>query len=199
MNISKCDILKKLRGKVEEFTKLDKLLWKEVSQHAEEVYLRKNEVLVDFGTHNEYLFFIYEGVCLSYYKSFNGKSRLVWIHYSNFFDFFSTPDSFFRNVPSRYRIKALKDCVLLRFEKSIVEEWIKKYDSFNRMFIFHITSNLASVFEVHNELLANPPTQFIKHLSTEHPEIFLQVPSKYIAEFIGVTPEWFSKVKSEFS
>ena len=39
--------------------------------------------------------------------------------------------------------------------------------------------------------------EMLKLLHKNYPQILLQVPSKYIADFLGISPQWLSKLKHQ--
>jgi hypothetical protein len=49
--------------------------------------------------------------------------------------------------------------------------------------------------ELKSKIITESSENLFKYLTTEYPLLIKSVSSKYIAEFMGITPEWLSKIR----
>jgi len=52
---------------------------------------------------------------------------------------------------------------------------------------------------VRGVFLTNSVEEFVIYLKENHPLFFLRVKDYYLAQFIGISPEWFSKLKKKLN
>ncbi|MEM6629085.1 MAG: Crp/Fnr family transcriptional regulator [Bacteroidota bacterium] len=172
-------------------------LWREIQQHGKERKINRNEVLIDFGSHYEHVYFIAQGSFMTSMISESGDKRAVWFHLDELFEMATCLDSFFLKEPTKYEIKALEDSIVLQFHKAKVDLWVQQYPAFNRLYLSDIVRDFIAVNELRAFRLANPPREFLTYLDTHYPLIKERISSKNMAHFLGVTPEWYSKMKKK--
>jgi hypothetical protein len=105
-------------------------------------------------------------------------------------------DSFFSRKASSYELKAFQNSDILVFTRSVIEQMRQK--PFVAQFYDEM---IIDAFQYENEfksrLLTYNSKEFYQYLGKEFPEVVQTVPSKYIAEFIGISPEWLSKLRQK--
>ena len=69
----------KLKNKIEEdVQRIDNELWQEIKLKSQLVNIKKNEVLVNFGTRNKNVYFIASGSFVTSIISIDGDKKGVW-------------------------------------------------------------------------------------------------------------------------
>ena len=105
------------------------------------------------------------------------------------------PESYFSKESSDTQIKAFKNSEVIGFHSSALEKLSAKHKIFDEFCNTHIIGALIFINQIKSKLIGLPKDKLYNYLLEEHNPITKNVPSKYIAEFMGVTPQWLSKIK----
>ena len=188
----------KLKSRIQQKGRvLSEEVWNEIEQHAEVLSLKKNEVLIEYGSRHKYVYFVAQGGFMTSLITENGKKRAVWFHLEEVFEMATCMDSYFLNEPTKYEVKAIEDSTVIRFNKPHVDLWVLKYPSFNQIYIADIIADYIAVNEMRAFKLAHAPLEFLDYINQKYPIIATRVSSKNMAHFLGVSPEWYSKLKKK--
>ncbi len=189
--------MKSLREEIEKDVAVSDSLWDALRSRSKEVHFKKGEVIIPFGSNSQFSYFIASGTCICSQAAKSGEARVVWFYLDELFTFFSATDSYFNNEPTKYELRALEDCSLVRFHKDTIDELIATDRAFNEFFIKRIVATYIAIFEIRSYLLTYTSEEFLAYIYEKYPQLIERVPAKYIADFIGVTPEWYSKLKKQ--
>lgn len=159
---------------------------------AEEVRLNAGDVLIEAGKYNADVYIVKEGIIR--YADMNGdKERTFAFGLAG--TLFMSMHSFVMHEPSYYQIEACCETVVLRIpEKRYWEAvrgnieiaiWMLHVSQGELCFLEHINST------VHN---GDARERYIQ-LKKRRPEILSRVPQRIIASYLGVTPEYLSRLK----
>jgi CRP-like cAMP-binding protein len=174
-----------------------------LSQEEQQLFLSKTEVrhykartiLLSAGEVCKNSYFINSGVL----RSFNINDQIVE-HVLSFACqgwWISDMYSLFSQKPGNLFIEVLEDAEVVVLSKKNQEELyytIPKLDRFFR--ILTENSLIASQQRLMDNLSLSAEERFEK-FTQKHPSLIQHVSQKHIASFIGVTPEFFSKMKSK--
>ncbi|MEO0340813.1 MAG: Crp/Fnr family transcriptional regulator [Bacteroidota bacterium] len=189
-------IYNKLRAKLEmNRDPLQDCLWQEIQMHSKLIMIEKNEILIDFGSKHRYTYFIVSGSFLASVISEAGVKRAIWFHFDELFSTISAVDSYFMNKPSPYAYKAMEDSMVIQFHKQKIDDWIAQYPTFSQIYFNGIIRDYSALYEISAFRISNSPIQFLEFIKTKYPTILERVSSKNMAHFLGVSPEWYSKLK----
>ncbi len=187
------DVLKgNLEGKIQF---LSTELWEEMQMQSNVITLKKNEILVNVGSKQKYVYFIVSGSLAVYSFTNEGERKAIWFHFDDLFSMAAAPDSYYLNEPTKYEITALEKTCVIRFSKQSFDLWILKYPRFNKFYIEGITLGRVIVQEARVQRLISTPEQYYCYLSEKFPSMVSRISSKNMAHFLGLSPEWFSKLK----
>lgn len=140
-------------------------------------------------------YFILEGIVRAYTLDQNANEHVMHIALENWWisDFYS----FITGKPGNYTIQALENCKLLYLPK---DKQLKLYDEhpkIERYFrILMENAYVSTLQRIQDNLSLSAETRYL-HFKQKFPQVELRIPSKHIASYIGVTPEFFSKMKSK--
>lgn len=190
-------MLEKLKNRLEAFMPLEPAFWKEVLEYSKILTVKKNEILINYDSKSKDGYFILEGSFMVSQVQESGQSKAVWFHFDEIFDFMATPDSYFMDTPTKYELKALEDSKVVKLNKQRVDSWVQTYSCFNQIYIQSIITDFVTIYEARSSLLSLSALDFLKYTKENFPFIFEKLPSYYIADFIGVTPEWYSKLQKK--
>ncbi|MEM9339446.1 MAG: Crp/Fnr family transcriptional regulator [Bacteroidota bacterium] len=170
-------------------------LWKEIKEKSKLKTIKKNKVLVDVGSNQKYLYFVAIGSFVVLATSKEGEQKAVWFHFDELFYIATAPDSFFRDQPTKYEIRALEDSVVIRFSRPCFDLWISKYPSFRRFYHQCIITDNVLRQEIKTQCIISCPKEFLAYLKASFTPFVDRVSSKYLAHFLGMSPEWLCKLK----
>ncbi len=186
-----------LKEQIEKIGPLADNLWEEIQTYAEISQVRKNEILVPYQSLNKYVFKVISGSFMCSQISESGTKKAVWFHFDDESDIMSSQDSYFNNEPTKYEFKALEDSEVFSIHKTHTDRWIETYEVFNRFYLKNIINDFIIVYEARSCLLTYTSTEFLLYIQKKFPTIFEKIPDRYIADFMGVTPEWYSKLRKK--
>lgn len=111
---------------------------------------------------------------------------------------FTSKHSFVMNRPSHYHVKACCDTELLRISR---EDFWDVVNTNLELALWMLNYAYAEFFfqEHKNAVLhTGSASDRYRSMLTDRPEIIEKVPQKIIASYLGVTPEYLSKLKRQF-
>jgi CRP-like cAMP-binding protein len=165
---------------------------------ANVISVKNKAKLVVVGEISQHVYYIVEGgfVARSFYFDTQKKSTTNFF-ISDYFPFMGCLDSFFTGTKTKTELIAIKNSTLLAFNKPDFDKILaENYD----ILLFY-TQMLIEVLRNESELkvvLINSSKKDIyEYLIEKCPPVIKNVPAKYIAEFMGITAEWFSKMKKK--
>jgi CRP-like cAMP-binding protein len=168
----------------------------------EEEYLRsilisrpfkQGEIIVKSGDTARYMMFVNTGYLMSYFTDQDGNEHVIMFSRDGWWsgDLYSLSD----DPATIYTTKALHEGELLLLPRSAQDQLFEKYPKFERYFrmYFHsaIIRNQLRLIEGRS---ANAEQRYLKFINT-FPGMEQYVPQKYIASYLGITPEFLSKVR----
>jgi hypothetical protein len=158
--------------------------------------IKKNELLVKSKTVCDKSFFLIEGafVC-RYIDEGNAIRKIISFFLEDFQNTFTCNDSFFTGKKTNYEIIALVDSKYIEIKKSDLDGlYLEDRELFQ--FVYNlIYETLAIENNLKNKVISESSENLYKYLIASCPQVIKVVSSKYIAEFMGITPEWLSKLK----
>ncbi|MEM1337197.1 MAG: Crp/Fnr family transcriptional regulator [Bacteroidota bacterium] len=190
-------MIEKLKERIQRVIKVNDALWSKINANSTILELKKNEVLIPYGDSNKNVYIILSGCLESSLRMADGKFHSVWFYFENFFDIAVAMDSYFMDEPTKYQFKALEKTTLVVQKKEVVDTWLENDLNFNRFYRKDITQHLTLIYEINAYRLANSPMDFFSYLNTRHNSLFDRIPANKMANFIGISPEWFSKLQKK--
>jgi CRP/FNR family transcriptional regulator, cyclic AMP receptor protein len=107
--------------------------------------------------------------------------------------------SFHEKTPSKLFIETLEDCELLTFNTETKEELLARVPKFERVFRLMLQRNLsATQNRLINTISKTAQEKYLDFIE-RYPTIPQRVPQHYIAAYLGISPEFLSKVRTKLS
>ena len=156
--------------------------------------IRRNELFLKEGDICNSVAYVENGYLILSQVSESGSEQILY--FSSPGDLISDYISFLRDRPTDTRIRALNDSSLLVINKEDI------YHLYETMFNFQKLGRIiAEIYLVDfaNKLKTDslPPLLRYDQLIAQKPDIFEQVPQYMIASYLGISPEWLSKIRSK--
>ncbi len=165
----------------------------DIIEHYEYVEIAKNQFLQKNGQLSKFTFLVMEGLLMNYTYDYNGNQVVL-----NF-----VPEKYWAGGGKFYNlegvsIQSLEPTKLFRIKSAVLEELYQK----NEKFAFIEVNLVRNAFKALKlrmlDSVSKPAIYNYEQLLTKHPGIAQRVPQKYIASYLGVTPQFFSKMRAEY-
>jgi CRP-like cAMP-binding protein len=156
--------------------------------------VRRNQVLVQPPDIAVYEHFVVSGCLVQYYLDENGIQHTLMFAPEGWW----TTDlpSFLTGQESKYHIEALEDSELLIISKQLLDKLLVKIPSLNNFFrVLYQNAVMAQEERLLNVLSTKVEERYLRFVK-KYPQLQNRLPQYLIASYLGVTPEFFSKVKA---
>jgi CRP-like cAMP-binding protein len=138
--------------------------------------------------------FILKGCIRSYYIDVNGFE--VTLNFSVEDWWVGDVASFHDKTPSQIFFETLEPTELLLLSLEKKEELLARYPKFERMYRLMMQRSLAVMADRLFATIAKPAQERYIDFLERYPQIPQRVPQHYIASYLGVSPEFLSKIRS---
>lgn len=160
--------------------------------------LKTHNILVNVGEKCNKVYYVLEGgFIMKYFDHNTSVERTINFHLPNFQPFMTIVESYFHNKVSNYQIKAFQASKLIELDKKDINRVISENEDLYKFYVDMIVNVLISENEFKSRLISLDTKSLYQYLNNSWPQIIKNVPSKYIAEFMGISSEWLSKLKSK--
>jgi CRP-like cAMP-binding protein len=156
--------------------------------------IKKNQYLLHEGAVAATSCYILSGCLRTYITDTRGTEHILG---------FSAPgwwtgnlQNFYNDKPSKLNIQAILDTEILFFTKETKEKLFLSGAVFERYFRILTERSLLAFQDRTLEILSLTAEERYWEFYNKYPDLMLTLPQKYIAGYIGVTPEFLSKMKS---
>ncbi len=161
----------------------------------EEKKLKKKHFLVRENEHNTFTAFVTHGCLRSYSVDRNGFEHIVqfappgwWIAYIY---------SIISGEPGKLNIDALEDTEMFLLKRKDQEKLFDKNPKFERFFRILTENSIAANHSRLMDYMGLSAQERYEGFCQRYPTLMKSLPQKQIASYIGVTPEFLSKMKAE--
>ncbi|HMP99614.1 MAG TPA: Crp/Fnr family transcriptional regulator [Cyclobacteriaceae bacterium] len=157
------------------------------------VRLRQNEMIENAGEVTSYLIHVLSGCLMTYYTDKQDNDHVIQFSTATWW----TGDlhSFSKQVPSIYSTRALADSEILLFPFKEFEGLLTRIPKFERLFrIIFQNSLVTHQFRIIQNFSTTAEERYEDFLK-RYPSLEQYVPQKYIASYLGITPEFLSKIR----
>ena len=172
-----------------------KILFEELSKIGNEKQLQSHKELVHFGERVNKIYLIKKGgLVLNHVHPKTAKERAINFFIPDFHPIATVSHSYVLNEPSKYRLKTFTNTTLIEIDRISINHFMENSE-LSAAFQSNGVKTMIEKNELRAHLISLSSEEMLKHLHTEFPQILQQVPSKYVADFLGITPQWLSKLK----
>lgn len=133
------------------------------------------------------------GCLMTYYTDKQGNDQVIQFATSGWW----TGDlhSLTSQQPSIYTTRALADSEILQLPKVRMEELLERYPKFERYFRIMFQNSLVTHQNRIIEAFTATAEERYHNFQKKYPQMEQYVPLKYIASYLGITPEFLSKIR----
>lgn len=157
------------------------------------VNVPKRTVYYKLGETNNCLSFINTGLLKCYVL--DKENREVVIHFPKEDWWVSDVNSFYFKEPSRFQYETIENSQLVQITHDKLEVLFLKYPKFENAFHNLLKRYIISFHERYINLLTKSAKERYELFALKYPDLVQRVPQKSIASYLGVTPEFLSKMR----
>jgi CRP-like cAMP-binding protein len=137
------------------------------------------------------------GCLMTYFTDKEGNDQVIQFSTAGWW----TGDlhSLTKQEPSIYSTRALADSEILLLPKIRLEELLERYPKFERFFRIMFQNSLVTHQARLIEAFSLPAEERYNKFQKRYPQLEQYVPLKHIASYLGITPEFLSKIRRKRS
>ena len=159
--------------------------------------IRKRQYIDQPGYTSQYRNYIVKGAFRSFFVDENGKEHTIQIAVDDWFvsDFYS----YITQTPATLFVEALEDSVILRMKYTDIEPLCGTIHALSEY--FRISTERAFAFSRMRALsnLSKSAEERFLEFTDRYPGIVQRVPQKVIASYLGISPEFLSKIRAQLA
>jgi CRP-like cAMP-binding protein len=187
----------KLFSHFDDYVPLDQAEKNQLSERVKERKIKRKQFILQENDICRHYSFIAEGCFKMYGVDKSGKEHNLQFAAEN--DWIADLGSFYSEKPSKLYIEALEPSVIIQLEKKDLIFFYVNYPKFDRNFRVIIENKFI---EIQNRVLQNiSSTAEERYLAflEQYPTLSNRLPGTQIASYLGVTPEFLSKIRKDIT
>lgn len=160
-------------------------------------HIKRRQFIDQPGYVSRYRNYVVQGAFRSFYIDPDGKEHTVQIALEDWFvsDFYS----YITQTPATLFVEALEDAVILRLEYQDIEGLCREIHALSEY--FRLSTEKAFAFSrkrALSEISMTAEEKFLE-LSQRYPAMLDRIPQKIIASYLGMTPEFMSRIRKNLN
>lgn len=182
-----------LLAQIRRYIPLDEVQEKYVAALFIPKRLRQGELIEQHGELTKYMIHVNTGCLMTYYTDKDGVDHVIQFATTGWW----TGDlhSLTKGVPSISTTRALNESEVLLLPKVALDQLLDKYMIFERYFrIIFQNSLITQQHRIIQSYSATAEERYL-YFREKYPSLEQFVPQKYIASYLGMTPEFLSKIR----
>jgi CRP-like cAMP-binding protein len=155
--------------------------------------IKQGEYLETAGVITQNFIHVESGCLMSYYTDKEGDEHVIQFSTSGWW----TGDlhSFTKNQPAVYSTRALTDSSVFYLIKSDMDQLLDRYPKFERYFRILFQNALITQVDRIIHSFSDTAEDRYDQFQKKYPTLQQYVPLKCIASYLGITPEFLSKIR----
>lgn len=155
--------------------------------------LRKRQFVVEQGEICWYENYVVEGCLRCYHTDAKGAEHVVQFAVENWW--ISDLHSFLTQSPAHFSVDAIEPSVLIQFEYNNLQKLYQKIPKFERFFRLIIQNAFVASQKRTIESYSKDAGKRYINFRNRYPDIETRVPQYMIASYLGMSPEFLSKIR----
>ncbi len=184
---------KSILSAIEKHIELDEVERSVLLSLLESRTLKAGDYIERAGEMSQHFIFVSMGCLMAYYTDADGVERVLQFATASWW----TGDlhSFTKKKPSIYSTRALVDCEVLLLTSEGMESLLARAPKFEKYFRILFQNSLVAHQQRIMQTISFTAEERYESFRERYPALEQYVPQKYIASYLGVTPEFLSKIR----
>lgn len=159
--------------------------------------VKKRQFILQEGDVNKQSTFILEGCFRMYLVDAHGKEHNLQFGIENWW--IGDIGSFFTEQPSQLNIEAMENSIILQISREDQLKMFIEYPKFNHIFRVLVENGFVGLQRrvLHN-ISFNAEERYLDFVE-RYPQLFNRISNVQIASYLGVTPEFLSKIRNKIT
>lgn len=177
--------------------KIDDDIINHIINNSNILFLNKGENIISYGESKPNIYIIIEGSLLRNITTEAGISKTVMFHTEELLPIVTSIDSYYLKKETKYDIIANERSQVIEIPFNVLNHLIKENHSLSIFSLDYMIKKYYITEVFRNNLISLTSQQFLEFLYSDYPFLLQKFSSFSIANFMGITPEWFSKTKKK--
>ena len=165
-----------------------------VTKYLQHRKIRKKQLLVAEGEHCRSEHFIIKGCFRSYYVDETGKEYILRFATESYW--ITDLNSFTNKVPSMQFIEALEDGEVITLTRQAMDCLLMDVPKLSKYFMLIYRNAIISNYDRIQQNVSLHALERYRNFQKKYPLLEQRVPRYMIASYLGITPEFLSKVSA---
>ena len=157
----------------------------------------KKTMLLQEGEICNFEAYVVKGCVRTYYIDENGFDVILQFAVEDWW--FGDIASFYEQKPTKLFIETIEDSELLMFNPETKEELLARVPKFERVFRLMVQRSFAATLNRLINTISKTAQEKYLDFIERYPTIPQRVPQHYIAAYLGISPEFLSKVRGRLA
>jgi CRP-like cAMP-binding protein len=155
--------------------------------------IKQGEYIENTGVVTQNFIYVESGCLMSYYTDKKGDDHVMQFATAGWWT--GDLQSFTKQLPSNYSTRALSDSSVSYLPKTDMDQLLERYPKFERYFRILFQNSLITHQDRIIQNFSDTAEERYEHFRHKYPSLEQYVPLKYIASYLGITPEFLSKIR----
>jgi len=157
--------------------------------------LKKKEILLFVGDRSSHMRFISDGCLRSYYTDEEAKEHIIQFGIEDWW--INDLYSYLTNTPAKQFIQAIEHSTVLQIHKDKLNELFNSVPAIERFFRFKFEKAYVSLQERTIDSMSKTAEERYTDFRSTYRDIEQRVPQYMVAAYLGITPEFLSKLRKK--
>ncbi len=185
----------KLIAHFDQYLPLTEAEKEELISRAVERKIKRRQFILQENDICRYFTFIVEGCFKMYAVDKSGKEHNLQFAAEN--DWIADIGSLHREAPSKLYIEAIEPSVILQLSTDDLWHLYTNYHKFDRIFRVNIEDKFIELQTRVLQTISSTAHERYEAFLGQYPALSNRLPNTQIASYLGITPEFLSKIRSE--
>lgn len=155
--------------------------------------IEQGEFVEESGKIAQQMIFVRSGCLMTYFTNPDGTDQVIQFASTGWWT--GDLSSLTSEKPSAYTTRALTSCELLLLPKMRMDEMLERYPIFEKYFRIIFQNSLVTHQNRIIQAFTHTADDRYASFQEQYPQLEQFVPLKYIASYLGMTPEFLSKIR----
>lgn len=159
--------------------------------------IRRRQYLLQEGDICRHENYVLSGCLRAYYIDRDGFEHITQFAVEDWW--ISDLGSLLSQAPATLTIDALEDSELLQFDRPSLEELYRKIPKFERFFRILLQNAFVAQQRRILDTISRTAEERYREFASRYPTFLRRIPQKHIAAYLGITPEFLSRIRRKES